>query len=276
MRRRSFFKILGAAGLTSAAAGGGFVYGRQFEIEWWTLEEVSIPVNGLDPRLDGFRILLISDFHLYPHTRLEYLNEVVEACLKFPVDLAVYLGDFVQGTVDSIHDLAPLLARVNPRHGSFCVIGNHDIWKGRDVVTRALSREGLTVLVNKGLSLTHDGAPFFLAGVDDCWSGRPDLAAAMSDWSGERCALLLSHEPDPADLYSADSRITVQLSGHSHAGQVRIPGFGSPFLPPFGEKYDMGLYRVRDMWLYTNRGIGVTVPIRLNCRPEVTLVTLKG
>ena len=86
--------------------------------------------------------------------------------------------------------------------------------------------------------------------------------------------ILLSHEPDPAEDFCLDERITIQLSGHSHGGQVRIPGFGSPFLPPFGRKYDLGLYRVRNMWLYTNRGIGVTAPIRLNCRPEITELTL--
>jgi uncharacterized protein len=204
------------------------------------------------------------------------LSDVMAACREFPVDLAVFGGDYVLTTAESIHDLAPLLASVNPRHGSFCVIGNHDIWKGREVIIEALSREGLTMLINRGISLTHDGAPVFVAGVDDAWSGRPDLAAAMQGWSGEECTLLLSHEPDPADLYAADPRITLQLSGHSHAGQVRIPGYGSPFLPPYGEKYDMGLYRVRDMWLYTNRGIGVTVPIRLNCRPEVTVVELEA
>jgi predicted MPP superfamily phosphohydrolase len=82
------------------------------------------------------------------------------------------------------------------------------------------------------------------------------------------------HEPDFADDFCRDGSIALQLSGHSHGGQVRLPLWGSPFLPPHGRKYDKGLYRVQDMWLYTNVGIGVTAPIRINCPPEVTELTL--
>ena len=89
--------------------------------------------------------------------------------------------------------------------------------------------------------------------------------------------ILMSHEPDPADAYSLDGRVSLQLSGHSHGGQIRLPGKGALILPWLGEKYDQGLYQVNDMWLYTTRGVGVVVtPIRLNCPPEVTAITLVG
>jgi hypothetical protein len=254
--------------------GGTWLYGSKVEIEWWQLETVRLALPELPEPLQGFRILLLSDFHLYPHVRLEYLQEVVGTVAGLRPDLAVFTGDFVQGTADAIHDLAPLLATVNARHGNYCVIGNHDIWKGRGVVESALRYEGLTVLVNRGVSLPHDGASVYLAGVDDLWSGNPDLPAAMEDWRGERTVVLLSHEPDPADEYARDPRVQLQLSGHSHGGQVRIPGLGSPFLPPYGRKYDQGQFQVGAMQLYVNRGIGVTVPIRLYCRPEATLLEL--
>jgi predicted MPP superfamily phosphohydrolase len=88
---------------------------------------------------------------------------------------------------------------------------------------------------------------------------------------------LLSHEPDLADNYSQDKRVSLQLSGHTHGGQVRIPGKGAIALPAYGKKYKQGLYRVNEMWLYTNRGIGVIPPpVRINCRPEITHIQLTG
>jgi hypothetical protein len=88
--------------------------------------------------------------------------------------------------------------------------------------------------------------------------------------------ILLLHEPDLADKYSRYGRVALQLSGHSHGGQVRLPGIGPVILPHLGRKYDFGLYRVNDMWLYTNRGIGnISVPLRYNCPPEITLFTLE-
>lgn len=91
----------------------------------------------------------------------------------------------------------------------------------------------------------------------------------------EATAVLISHEPDLADKYALDQPVRLQLSGHSHGGQIRFPGVGALVLPYLAWKYDMGLYQVREMWLYTNRGIGVTSePLRFNCPPEVAEITL--
>jgi uncharacterized protein len=274
LTRRRFLQLAAAAGASTGGLGGTWYYGRRLETEWWQLVNVRVPIPELPDALSGFRILLLSDFHLYPHTRLEFIREVALAADSLKPDLAVFTGDFVQRTVEAIHDLAPVLSGINARLGSYCVIGNHDIWKGREVVEAALQREGMPVLVNQGLSLSYQGAAFYLAGVDDRWSGNPHLPAAMQGWKGERTVILLSHEPDPADEYARDPRIQLQLSGHSHGGQVRFPGLGSPFLPPYGRKYDMGLFQVERMQLYVNRGLGVTVPIRLFCRPELTILEL--
>jgi len=241
------------------------------ETEWLALEKVQVPAP---PFLEGLRIALLSDFHLYPHTRIELIQAAVEQTLDLKPDLIALTGDFVQERADAIFELAPVLARMNARHGIFCVLGNHDHWKGAEVVMQGLTEAGLEVLDNRGVQIDHGGSTFYLAGVDDVWSGRPDLQAALAGHQQDDPIILLSHAPDPADDYCQDRRICLQLSGHSHGGQVRIPFFGSPFLPPYGRKYDLGLYRIHDAWLYTNRGIGVTVPIRLNCRPEVTEITL--
>jgi predicted MPP superfamily phosphohydrolase len=268
--------MLGAGGGIALLGAGGFVYGTRLETEWLEHERVTVPIAKLPSGLEGFRIVLLSDFHLYPSTRLEFIQEVVEVARLLDPDLVVLTGDFVQESADAVFDLAPTLAKLESRQGVFCVLGNHDHWKGSHIVRDGLEREGLTLLHNQGLLLTHRGSPLYLAGVDDCWVGRPDLASAMSNHKEGVTTVLLSHEPDPVDQYALDDRVTIQLSGHSHGGQVRLPGLGSPFLPPFGRKYDLGLYRIRNTWLYTNRGIGVTAPIRLNCRPELTELTLSS
>jgi predicted MPP superfamily phosphohydrolase len=275
MNRRRFLKSAGGLIVGTGVTGvGGFLYGTRLETEWLEVTRVEIPVRGLGSGLDGFRIALLSDFHLYPHTRHEFIKIVAEEARKLKPDLVALTGDFVQKDADAIFALAPTLAEIDSKHGQFAVVGNHDHWQGIDVVRSGLEKSGIEVLINRGLQISESGAPFFLAGVDDGWSGQPDLSAAMEKFPGDMPVILLAHEPDLADDFCRDARVSVQLSGHSHAGQVRFPFGGSPFNPPLGRKYDMGLYRVHDSWLYTNRGIGVTVPIRLNCRPELTEVVL--
>lgn len=256
-----------------------YTYGTWIETDWLEVEDIEIAIPGLPTALDGFRIVQLSDFHLYPHTRLELIRKAVEESNLLKPDLAVLTGDFVLSTAQAIDDLAPVLASLNPRLGIFAILGNHDYWQGADVVTRGLETAGIPLLINRGVTLAHQNAAFHLAGVDDIWSGRPDLDAALAgatgDATGDTPVILLAHEPDFADRVAADGRVDLQLSGHSHGGQVRLPFLGAPFLPPYGRKYDLGHYTIGKMQLYTNRGLGVTAPIRLNCPPEVTLITLR-
>lgn len=275
MKRRQF--LTRALGITTGAGmlgAAGLFYGTRLETEWLDLQRVRIPVRGLSAGLEGFKIALLTDFHLYPHTRLDFIREAVATANSLDPDLVVLGGDYVLRTAESIRDLVPALGKLNARHGIVSVIGNHDLWRGPDLITDTLNKGGMRLLRNRGFVLSHDKAQFYLAGVDDIWAGQPDLQKTLEGAPSGMPVLLLSHPPDPAEAYSQDDRIFLQLSGHSHGGQVRFPGIGSPFLPPHGRIYDLGLYRVRNMWLYTNRGIGVTVPIRINCRPEVTEITL--
>jgi predicted MPP superfamily phosphohydrolase len=115
-----------------------------------------------------------------------------------------------------------------------------------------------------------------LVGLDDVWERKHDLRAALAGVPDDECKLLLVHEPDYADE-AAHYPVDLQLSGHSHGGQINLPGYGRPVLPYLGQKYPAGLYQVGLMALYTNRGIGViSPPVRFNCPPEVTLLTLRA
>ncbi len=250
-------------------------YSFRIETQWLQLERITIPVKHLGSSFDGFKIALLSDFHLYPHTEIELIQRAVDMANDLKPDLVALLGDYVLDEVDSIFELAPALARLNARHGVFSVLGNHDHWRGGRTVRRGLEESGLPVLNNSGLTLSRGKDRIYLAGLDDGWVRRSNLSQALEKQPQGVPTILLMHEPDFADTFSADGRISLQLSAHSHGGQVRFPGIGAPVLPPYGRRYDQGLYQVQDMWLYTNRGIGVTnPPVRFNCRPEVTEITL--
>lgn len=267
---RTTWAVLGVGGAVSGVA----VYGTRWETEFLEITKVRIPLPQRWEALSGLRLVWLSDLHLYPHTRLPYIERVAREAALLQPDLLLLGGDYVLESAEAIYDLAPVLAAIPRRLRAFAVTGNHDIWRGRGVIESELRRRGFRVLVNEAEALRYNGLRFHVAGVDDCWSGEPNLGEALRRCPYGEPVLLLSHEPDPADRYAADSRVILQLSGHSHGGQVRFPGIGSPFLPPYGRKYPMGLYRVAEMWLYTNRGIGVTAPIRFNCRPELTLFEL--
>lgn len=274
--RRTLLKMFGYTVLGSGVAAlSTYGYSFRMETQWLQLERVTIPVKNLGSSFEGFKIALLSDFHLYPHTEIELIRRALAMANDLKPDLVAILGDYVLDEADSIFELAPVLARLNAPHGVFSILGNHDHWKGATIVRRALEESGLLVLNNSGLTLSRGKDRIYLAGLDDGWVRRSNLSQALEKQPQGVPTILLMHEPDFADTFSADGRISLQLSGHSHGGQVRLPGIGAPVLPRYGSRYDQGLYRLQDMWLYTNRGIGVTrPPLRFNCRPEVTEITL--
>ncbi|MFN8457714.1 MAG: metallophosphoesterase [Anaerolineae bacterium] len=276
INRRGFLKAFGQAMLGGAlTTAGGCAYGLQVEPEWLTIEQIQLPIRGLKAALEGFKIVHLSDFHLYPHTKIELIQQAIELANSLKPDLAVFTGDYVLETAGSIFELAPVLATLNPRYGHWAILGNHDLWTDAAMVRAGLEKAGIPVLVNKGVPIQVGRERMYVAGIDDGWSGRPDLPAALANWPSDAPVILLAHEPDLADAFAPDERISLQLSGHSHGGQVRVPGLGAPILPYLGQKYDRGLHRVNQTWVYTNRGIGViNPPIRINCPPEITEIIL--
>jgi hypothetical protein len=134
----------------------------------------------------------------------------------------------------------------------------------------------MPVLANRAVPLERGKDRIWLAGVDDVLKGRPDLAMALAGIPASECTILLAHEPDFADEASVMA-VDLQLSGHSHGGQIWLPGLGAPWLPPLARRYPRGLYKIRETTLYTNVGLGtIHAPVRLNCPPEITLITLRS
>lgn len=274
LNRREFLKTAGVA------IGGGMVAASSYlvvndETQDPVVDRVEIPITGLHPGLEGFTILQMTDIHLYPMTQPELVKKSVAMANELNADLVTLTGDYVWHFLDAIDELAPILAGLNAKHGVYSTLGNHDYWLDADVIQETMEKAGLPVLKNQGVSISQGNGTLYLGGLDDGWSGNPDLQATLEGAPEDAPVVLLCHEPDLADQYALDGRVDLQLSGHTHSGQVRIPGVGALILPYLGRKYDMGLYRINDMWLYTNRGLGViSIPLRYNCPPEITQFVL--
>jgi uncharacterized protein len=227
---------------------------------------------------------VLSDFHYDPYFTTHPLHASIALVNDLHPDLIVLTGDFVTAPwADADNDKAAsaaepcarLLRQMQSRHGLWAVLGNHDCATNPELVTGMLQAEGIRCLANESAAIEGNGARFWLAGVNDVLNGAADLGDTLHSVPRDEATVLLVHEPDYADLV-ARSPVDLQLSGHSHGGQVRFPLLGPLYLPGLARKYVWGLYRVGNLMLYTNPGIGtIGLPLRWNCPPEITLLTLR-
>jgi len=274
MSRRQFLKYGGVA-VAAGVVGTSSVLALGNESSEVSVEHIPIPIKRLPEAFNGFTIAQLSDIHLLPYTRPEFVEKAVAITNSLNPDVIVLTGDYVWHDKEAMFELAPIIAKLNARNGVYAILGNHDYWLDVDLVLKGFQEAHIPMLINEHVPITAGGSTLVLAGLDDGWSGHPDLDAALDGAPKDAPVVLLLHEPDLADVYGPDGRCALQLAGHSHGGQVRLPVTGPLVLPYLGRKYDFGLYQVEDMWLYTNRGLGnISVPLRLNCPPEVTLFTL--
>jgi predicted MPP superfamily phosphohydrolase len=266
------------AGVVGCAGAAGVAYAWALEPDWLAVEQVAVRIPGLPRALDGLRMVQLSDLHWGPYTGRQEIHAAVEKANALSPDLVLLTGDYVLYSADYAEPCARELAILQAPLGVFAIPGNHDYWTDIDVVVSRLKAAGLGLLQNASHRLEIEGVSLWLAGVDDVWEHRHDLDVALADVPLGEPVLLLVHEPDFAgQVARSPHRILLQLSGHSHGGQVNLPLLGRPALPWLGQEYPAGLQTVSGSTLqvYTNRGIGVIAPpVRLNCRPEVTLLTL--
>jgi predicted MPP superfamily phosphohydrolase len=197
-------------------------------------------------------------------------------------DLIALTGDFVSIPIigdesraaTEAEPCARLLRQMKAPYGLWAVLGNHDERTDRRRVTHALEAENIRVLANQSEAIERDGARIWLAGVNDVLSRTADLNKTLRRVPPAEAVVLLAHEPDFADEV-ARFPVDLQLSGHSHGGQIRIPLLPPLYLPALARKYVWGQYQVGPLALYTNAGLGtVNVPIRFNCPAEITVLTL--
>jgi uncharacterized protein len=283
LTRRQFLasSALGAAGL--AAIGAGALYHDTTALK---ITRLQLPLRRLPSRFNGLRIVQLSDFHYDRYVDVRVITSAVRAANQLQPDLVVLTGDFVtqgpfSGQYDppSARDAEPcsqILSRLRSRLGIFAVLGNHDYYTDPNVVAEILRSRGFRVLRNQSFAVEENGARLWIAGVNDVVAGADDLELALRKIPASEAVVLLAHEPDFAD-WVPPGRVDLQLSGHSHGGQIVLPVIGPPYLPPLARKYPWGLRRLGPLTLYTNRGVGtITLPVRFNCPPEITLFTLRA
>ena len=248
---------------------------RRNEMRWLTVERSQIPIARLPESLQGMTIVQLTDLHLHPFTQIEHIDRAVYLANSLKPDVIVLTGDYVWHDANDILDLMPSLAKLNAKYGVFSVLGNHEYKTDAGLITDTFENVGIPVFKNRGIDIQVGKHALYLAGIDDGWLGSPDIVQTMEAHSAQAPVVLMAHEPDMIDWYAHDTRINLQLSGHTHGGQIQSSS-NKPLVRPYlGRKYVQGLHRVNESWVYTSRGIGTTgIPLRRNCAPEVTHITL--
>ena len=277
MNRRHFLGVAGAAAL------GAAVYTGEYERHDLVVEEHTIKLPNLADAFHGMRLAQISDIHYDQYTEPYFVKRVVTRLNALKPDIVALTGDFISmgplprhiGARMSYPCAALLQAIECPQR--YAVLGNHDAIVNMPVVTDALETHGIPVLANSYTPIERDGRRIWIAGVRDVSVrlARVEEAVPKATIRNGDPVILLAHEPDYADHVARNGGVDLMLSGHSHGGQVRLPFLPPMMLPPLGQKYYEGLYRIGATQLYVNRGIGtVGLPMRLRCPPEITVFTL--
>ncbi|HSL20758.1 MAG TPA: metallophosphoesterase [Vicinamibacterales bacterium] len=267
LSRRALLRALAVAGVGAAtgAAGYGFLYERHH----LDVTRTDVPVSGLPDALDGLRLALVTDTHFSSTVPAADIERAVRAALDAVPDIVVLGGDYVTwGDRAYVSGAAELLAPLRAPHGVFAVLGNHD--DDRDMPA-ALTAKGFTVLKDARTRIVVHGEPLDVAGVR-FWTRRVDRVAAVLR-GATATTILLAH--DPSRLREAASlNVPLVLSGHTHGGQIVLPVAGA--LAARGFPVVSGYGRRENTSIYVSRGVGtVYVPLRLNCPPEVAILTLK-
>ena len=239
-----------------------------------SLERVEISLNRLPKKLDGFKIVHLSDIHHSPFTGLDHIKRTIKVANRLRPDMFLLTGDYVSHEREYIAPVAVELAKLKSKYGTYACLGNHDHWTDADLVTHLFRGEGINMLVNEGLRFEARGASFWLAGVDDYMVGKTDVPASLRGSYPDEMKLLLAHNPiifREAVRYGVD----LTLSGHTHGGQIKLRDEEKRILPR--RKLSSGLHSKKKSQIYITRGIGtVVLPVRYQCPPEISLLELRS
>ncbi|KXG10371.1 putative metallophosphoesterase [Anoxybacillus sp. P3H1B] len=280
MNRRTFLKksigsLLGGMFIASF----GYYYARFIEPSRLTISKHSITHPLIPKSFDGMTIVQFSDTHLGDYYSLERLNQLVSQINDIKPDLVVFTGDLIDAPhqYPHAHQIIPILSRIRAPFGKFSIYGNHDHGGyGTNLYRNIMNQAGFHMLVNEhAIIQLVDKSKIAIAGMDDLMLGRPHFEQTFQQIPPSTYTILLLHEPDGA-IQAAHYPVHLQLSGHSHGGQIQLPFIGPLITPPLAIQYYEGFYEVGKMRLYVNRGLGTTrMPLRFLTPPELTIFTLK-
>ena len=241
-----------------------------------TVVDVRVPIAGLPSALEGFTIAQISDIHVGPTIKRGFIDGIVDAVNQLNADVIAVTGDLVDGSVADLAEHTAPLGRLSARHGVFFVTGNHEYYSGAEEWVSEVRRLGLRALLNEHHVVEHEGERIIVAGVTDFNAGQmlahhahdPHKAIANAPEAAVR--LLLAHQPRSAYV-AADAGFHLQLSGHTHGGQM----FPWNFFVRLQQPFNAGLNRMKDLWVYTSRGTGYWgPPMRVGAPSEISRITL--
>jgi len=277
MIARSPWRYLAAVGSLVAAIGA--------IVAWWSrhvspyrarVNQVIVQLPRKHKHLSGLTIAFVTDTHVGPHFAASDLEPVVTHLNAIEPDIVLFGGDYVCESPRFMADTAPVLGRMaeTGRLGAWAILGNHDIANLVERVVPPLEAVGITVMRNDAAKIETEHGPLWIVGIDDGLLGEPELQRAFGPVPPDAAAICLWHEPDRVEE-SAPYGAFLQLSGHTHGGQVRLPGIGPMATPSLGKRYVLGRFQVGDMALYVSAGLGVyRPPVRFNCPPELTVIRL--
>ncbi|MFC3038644.1 metallophosphoesterase [Virgibacillus xinjiangensis] len=282
LTRRSFIKKAAGSLLAMAGLGGGtYYYAREIEPYLLQVNEEDISLPTISPAFDQFRIIQFSDTHIGFHYDIQQFQKLVKKINELEPDLIVFTGDLVDKPhrYDWNENLTNALRKLQAPFGKYWVYGNHDHGGyGTDKLAEVMESADFQLLQNSHTVIEKEAERFILAGIDDVVLGRPDISESLQQVNPELFTVMLAHEPDIADVV-AEFPVDVQLSGHSHGGQVQLPFIGHLYTPAFAEKYVEGRYNIphHQLSLYVSRGIGTTrLPYRFLCKPEIHVYSLNS
>ncbi|MDF1810035.1 MAG: metallophosphoesterase [Phycisphaerales bacterium] len=289
--RRAF---LSNATIGFASIGAVATPGYATLVEPWSIKvrRYSIPINGLDPSLDGLKLVQLSDIHLGPRIPGTFVQQAIDLVIQQDPDLVLLTGDYVHDGTNEIERAAemcrPLINAA--KIGVVGVLGNHDWWGDGEQMSLSLSQIGVHMIDNDRIWLDassrtlHSKDPgsssLALVGFGDLTDHYINITSAFNGVHKSTPRVVLSHNPDSAELRNITEvgapRVDLMCSGHTHGGQVRIPFIGTPIVPSkFGSKYAGGVVNGPAFPVHISRGIGMSLlPIRIGVPPEISVLTL--
>ncbi|QLE54320.1 metallophosphoesterase [Nostoc sp. TCL26-01] len=252
------------------------LYAKLIEPNWIEINSLQLKLPHLAAEFYGYRIVQISDIHRDKWMTTRRLQRIVRIVNQQKPDLVAITGDLVtRNSPQVIPSLKLALEKLQPQDQTVAVLGNHDHENDTNAIARILEQSHISHLCNAVYTLKRGDAMLHIAGVDDVGMGKDRLDLVLQNLPQTGAAILLAHEPDFANTSAATGRFDLQLSGHSHGGQIRLPLIKPVILPPWAQKYYSGEYQVGKMLLHTNRGLGMTgLHLRFFARPEITVFTL--
>ncbi len=251
----------------------GFVNARRAP----AVVQVDVPITDLPPALQGFTIAQISDIHVGPTIRGNYLQAIVTRVNALQADLIALTGDLVDGRVETLAPHVEPLRALTARHGTYFVTGNHEYYSGAHHWIAHLRTLGLNVLLNEHVALEHEGGTLVVAGITD-YSAHQFDEAHRSDPQGAvanapahaHARILLAHQPRSI-FHAENAGYHLQISGHTHGGQFLPWNWFVPLQQPF----TAGLHRHQSLWIYISRGTGYWgPPKRFGAPAEITQLRL--